>query len=293
MAGVSGVITVGGLATGLDTNNIISQLVQIESRPLDLLKGELTDVQATQTSVGTVGGKLATVKSAADALTTLGGVLVRKATSSNETVLTAAAGTGASAGSVALTVTQLALASIASSATGVASATSTVANTTGSFQFQVGSGAVQTVSVDATTTLQGLADAINGLGAGVTATAVNLGTSASPDYRLQIASDTTGAASTITVVQDDTSRAVQSTQAGQDAHFTVSGFSDTFSRDTNSFSDVLPGVTLSLRNEGTATVTVADDADKIVEQVKGFVTAFNDAVGFVAGESTVTESQDK
>src|SRR5215467_1238013 len=108
MAGVSGVITVGGLATGLDTNNIISQLVQIESRPLDLLKGQLTDLQATQTSVGTVGGKLATVKSAADALTTLGSVLVRKAASSNETVLTAAAGTGASAGSVSLNVTQLA-----------------------------------------------------------------------------------------------------------------------------------------------------------------------------------------
>jgi len=293
MAGVTGTITVGGLATGLDTNNIISQLVAIERRPLDLLQGQLTDLQATQTSVGTVGGKLASIKTAADALSTLGGVLVRKAASSNETVVTAAAGTGASAGSVSLNVTQLALASIASSATGVAAATSTISNTTGSFKFQVGSGAVQTVNVDATTTLQGFVDSINALDAGVTATAVNLGTDSSPDYRLQIVSTATGSANSITVVRDDTSLAVQTTQAGQDARFTVGGISGTFTRASNTFSDVIAGVTFSLKSTGATTVTVDNDADGIVDQVKALVSAFNDLQTFVAGQTTVTESADK
>jgi flagellar hook-associated protein 2 len=290
---MAGLITVGGLATGLDTNSIIDQLMKLERRPVDLLQSEMTAVQATKTSVATLGGKLTTLGTAVRTLTTVGGVLVRSASSSDEGVLTAAAGAGAARGSLTITVGQLARGSTAGSTIGVASATATVATGPGSFSFQVGGGAVETVGVDATTTLQGLADAINGLDAGVTATAVNLGTSTSPDYRLQIVSEETGAASTISIVQDDTSLAVQATQAGQDAEFTVTGFSGTFTRETNSFSDVLPGITLSLRGEGTATVTVGDDADKIVDQVKALVTAFNDVVSFVAGESTVTESEDK
>jgi len=54
----------------------------------------------------------------------------------------------------------------------------------------------------------------------VTATAVNLGTTTSPDYRLQIVSDSTGFRSTIAVVQDDTSLACRPRRAGQDASFT-------------------------------------------------------------------------
>jgi flagellar hook-associated protein 2 len=288
-----GVITVGGLATGLDTNSIISQLVALERQPLDLLQQQVTDTQATQTSVGTVGTKLAAIQSAADALTSVSGVLVRKATSSDETVATAAAGQGAAPGSVTLAVSQLARASTASATTGVNATTATIADTSGTFKFQVGGGAVQTVNVSATTTLQDLVDSINGLGAGVTASAVNLGTSSSPDYRLQLVSDHTGAASSIAVVRDDTRLAVQTTQSGQDAHFTVAGFSGTFARDTNSFSDVLTGVTISLKAQGTATVTVDTDTDAVVNQVKTLVTAFNDLETFVDGESTVQENQDK
>jgi flagellar hook-associated protein 2 len=208
-------------------------------------------------------------------------------------VLTAAAGAGAARGSVTITATQLAHGSTATATAGVASATATVATGPGHFSFQVGGGPVQTVSIDGTTTLQGLADAINGLGAGVTASAVNLGTDSSPDYRLQIASTATGAASTISIVQDDTSLAVQATQAGQDAHFTVSGFSGTFSRATNSFSDVISGVTISLKSAGTATVTVDNAPDQIVAQVQTFVNAFNDVATFVNGQSSITESTDK
>jgi flagellar hook-associated protein 2 len=290
---VGGPITFGGLASGLDSNSIIDKLIQLDSQPLNTLQTELAAVQATQTSVGTVGGKLSTLGTAVSALSTPDSFLIRNATSSDETVLTAAAGAGAARGSVTINATQLAHGSTATATAGVASATATVATGPGHFSFQVGGGPVQTVSIDGTTTLQGLADAINGLGAGVTASAVNLGTDASPEYRLQIASEATGASSTISIVQDDTSLAVQATQAGQDAHFTVSGFSGTFSRATNSFSDVISGVTISLKSEGTATVTVDNDPDQIVAQVQTFVNAFNDLVTFVDGQSSITESADK
>ncbi len=290
---MAGLITVGGLATGIDTNSIIDKLVALEKRPVALLGVEVQDVQATQTSINTLGSKLSTLRSAAHALGTTDGVLVRAATSSDTDVLAAAAGAGAQPGSVALTITQLARGSVAGATVGVASATSTVASGPGTFQFQVGSGTVKSVNVDATTTLQGLATAINALDAGVTASAVNLGTASAPDFRLEIASKATGATSTVTVTHDDTALAVQTAQAGQNAQFTVDGFSGTFERESNTFGDVLPGVTVTLRNRGTATVTVADDADAITAKVKTLVAAFNDIVTFVTGESQVTETQDK
>lgn len=290
---MAGIISVGGLATGLDTNDIIDKLVKVERRPLDLLSQEIATTQSTKLSVSTFAGKLSALQSAADALSTSDEVLVRQASSSDEDVLGAAAGLGAARGSTTITVTQLAHGSVAAATVGVASATSTVATGPGTFEFRVGSGPVQTVAVDATTTLSDLADSINQLGAGVTASAVNLGTADTPDYRLQLTSAASGAANTIAVVRDDTAIGIQTSQAGQDAHFTVSGFSGTFARSSNSFSDVLPGVTVSLKTLGTATVSVDDDTEAIVGKVKSLVTAFNDLEQFVAGESDVTESQDK
>src|SRR5437879_3042621 len=181
---MAGLITVGGLATGIDTNSIIDKLLSLEKRPAALLGVEVQDAQASAT-------------------------------------------------------------------------------------------------------------AINALAAGVTASAVNLGTASAPDFRLEIASKATGATSTVTVTHDDTALAVQTAQAGQNAQFTVDGFSGTFERESNTFGDVLPGVTVTLRNRGTATVTVADDADAITAKVKTLVAAFNDIVTFVTGESQVTETQDK
>jgi flagellar hook-associated protein 2 len=289
---MAGIISIGGLATGLDTNEIIDKLVAIERRPLDRLERQVDETEATKTSLGTIGTQLAALRTAAGTLSTVAKFLARSASSSDETVLQAAAGSGAARGTTTLNVTQLARAAVATSTVGVASSTSTVAAGAGSFQFQVGAGAVQSVAVTGSTTLTQLAEAINELDAGVTATAVNLGTSAAPDYRLQIASTTTGADQTIAIVRDDTSLAIQSTQAGLDAEFTVSGFADTFSRSTNSFSDVLPGVTISLRDEGTSTITVEDDTDAIVEQVKGLVSAYNTIRSFVAQESTVSQAEE-
>jgi flagellar hook-associated protein 2 len=289
---MAGIISVGGLATGLDTNEIIDKLVAIERRPLDLLGQQIAAAQATKASIATFAGKLAALKSASSALGTADQVLVRRASSTDPQVLEAAAGLGAGRGTTTISVTQLARGSVASATVGVAAATSAVATGPGTFEFRVGTGAVHSVAVDGTTTLQGLADAINQLGAGVTASAVNLGTADAPDFRLQLTTAASGSASTISVVRDDTALAIQTTQAGQDARFTVSGFSGTFARASNSFSDVLAGVTVSLRTLGTATVSVEDDADAIVENVQALVTAFNDLVQFVAGESTVSQDEE-
>jgi flagellar hook-associated protein 2 len=284
---MAGTISIGGLATGLETDKIIEQLLKLERRPVALLEADASALRGTQAAFSTVGGKLAALRTAAEGLRTAGGVLARVATTSDEAVLTAAAGTGAARGTVTLTVTQLARPSTAVGAVGVASAATTVAAGAGSFQFQVGAGDVQTVAVDASTTLADLAAELNALDAGVLASAVNLGTETAPDWRLHLTSERTGAASTITIVRDDTQLTVQTTLAGQDAAFTVSGIATPFARESNTFSDVLGGVTIALRAEGTATVTVDDDPDAVVTRVQGLVTAFNDLAQFVAAHTGI------
>ncbi|MBI5197223.1 MAG: flagellar filament capping protein FliD, partial [Nitrospirae bacterium] len=74
----------------------------------------------------------------------------------------------------------------------------------GSFSFKVGSaGAVKTVSVGSSMTLQGLRDGINNLNAGVTASIINDGTSTNP-YRLVLTSNSSGASNNIVITTNNT-----------------------------------------------------------------------------------------
>ena len=289
---MAGVIQVGGLASGLDTNTIIDKLVAIERRPVALLEIELAETKTTRTSIDTFTAKLAVLREAAAGLRTPEDVLARKASSSNTDTLTATAGTGATPGSVTLNVSGLARASIAGATVGVASADATVATGAGSFRFQVGSGNVISVDVTAATSLTELVNAINDKKAGVTATAVNLGTGSSPNYRLQLATQATGAEQTISVLQDDTTLAVATSQTGANARFTLSGFSGTFERETNVFSDVLPGVTFSLKNTGSAQVTVENDVAAITAKGTALADAYNEVVKFVQSQSQVSGGGD-
>src|SRR3954467_10474815 len=171
-------ITVGGLATGLDTNSIIAQLVALERRPLDLIGNQRLGALAKDTALQGVNTKVLTFLSAVDTLREKNDVLVRKATSTNTGIVSAVAEAGATAGTTTITVGTLARNAVGTSTVGVAGATAAVASGTGSFSFRVGTGAVQTIAVDATTTLQGLVNGINDLNAGASASVVNLGTAA-------------------------------------------------------------------------------------------------------------------
>ncbi len=283
-------ITVGGLATGLDTNTIIAQLVALERRPLDLLGQQRNDAQAKDSALQTFNTKVLAFLSAVDTLRDKHDVLVRKATSTNSAVVGAVADAGATPGTTTITVGALARNAIATSSVGVAGADATIASGTGSFSFRVGTGEVQTVGVTATTTLQDLANAINDLNAGATASVVNLGTSAAPDYRLQLVSAETGTSHDLTVVADGTSIGVAVTQGAQNASFTLSGFTDPVIRESNTVGDLIPGVTLSLNAEGgPVTITVATDDDGVTKAVQSVVKAFNDVVTYVAGQSTVSQ----
>lgn len=65
--------------------------------------------------------------------------------------------------------------------------------------------------------------------------------------------------------------------AGADAQYRIDG-GDLITVNSNTVEDAIAGVTLTFRGLGTTSVTVDVDSDAIVEDVQGFVDAFNESV---------------
>jgi flagellar hook-associated protein 2 len=289
---VAGGIGFDGLASGLDTGRILEQLLELERRPVRLLEAQLASVRATSGAIDGLAGKLAALRQAAVALRTPAAVLARTAATSDAGVLDAAAGTGAEPGTTAITVAQLARVSVARSAVGLPAADGAIGAPDGVFRFQVGAGAPVEVTVGAATTLEDLAAAVNALDAGVTARVVDVGPSGAASYRLHVASDATGAAQTIAVLQDDTGLGITTTQAGANAVVTRDDLGLTVERDGNVVADLLPGVTLTLRAPGTAVVTVTEDAAAVVARATALAAAYGELRAFVGGAAAITPADD-
>jgi len=270
-----------GVISNIDYQSLITQLVGIKRQSITQLQTDKKGLEITNSAYSNLGSRVKELAAAADALRNPAAFGSFKTTVSDSNAVSASAGTGASYGSHSVTVSTLAK-SHKIAADGVAAATSTVAAGAGSFTFQVGAGTPQAVPVDATTTLEGLKDSINALNAGVTASVVNDGSGATP-YRLILAGTATGTSNGVTISQNDTTLVFSTTlQAAQDATFTVDGMALT--RQTNSASDIIPGVTLDLLSADPARtigITVSRDTESISGNVKKLVDAYNSVMGYI------------
>jgi flagellar hook-associated protein 2 len=133
------------------------------------------------------------------------------------------------------------------------------------------------INVDPTTdSIQSVLQAINGSDAQVQASYD------SATDTIRVVSDTLGSR-TISFTSgtsnflDVTNLTAAVQTAGSDSEFTINGGA-TQIRNANEISNAIGGVTLSFSSLGTSIVNVSHDDDSIVENVQGFVDAFNDAV---------------
>lgn len=270
-----------GVTSNIDYQTLISQLVSVKQISINQLTSEKTLLERKNSAYSALSSRVEDLKTAADALRTDTGFKDFTTTVSDSNMLGATASSSASNGNYQIVVSTIAK-SHKIAADGTASSTSTVAGAAGLFSFKTGSGTVQSVNVDATTTLTGLKDSINALKAGVTATIVNDGNAANP-YRLVLTSDNTGTANAITITQNDTSLLFPTTlQAAVDASFTVDGL--TCTRSSNSVSDVITGVTLDLKAGDpakTITLSVNRDTSSIEKKVSALVDKYNAVVSYI------------
>jgi flagellar hook-associated protein 2 len=292
-----------GIGSGLDINNIVTQLMVLERRSLTALDSKEAKYQAQLTAYGSLKGALSTFQSAVAALATPAKFSTVKASIADSTVAAISAPT-ATEGSYSLEVQTLAKAHKLKSTTFAATST-TVGTGKLTISFGTYNADTFTVNPDKASkeitidtshgSLAGVRDAINAANAGVSASIVNDGTG----YRLTVTSKDTGLANALRITVDDDDAADTDmsglSQLAYDGR-TLSGLTNltqtveaknavavidgiTVSKASNVLTDVIEGATLTLLKENTpsaTTVTVTRDTAGVQASVQGFVKAFND-----------------
>lgn len=202
-------ISSSGLVSGLRIDDILSQLMALERRPINLLQRRQAKLEAEAGALLSANTKLSSLQSAIGSLNDASKFNTKTAsvtkTSSGVELVSATASSSAVAGSYQIQVLQVAQAHKVASQGFVDQNTTAVASSGGTFKFKVGSsGAETSITLSSTTTLQGLRDAINSANGGVTASLLNDGTSTNP-YRLVLTANNPGASNTLQITQNPTS----------------------------------------------------------------------------------------
>jgi flagellar hook-associated protein 2 len=154
---------------------------------------------------------------------------------------------------------------------------------------QVGDGDPVSIAIAADTTLTELAALINDAedNPGVTAAVINDGDATTP-YRLSLQSNTFGEDGRVTFLTQLADMTMDEQQGAEgaslNAQFSVDGIN--YQRQSNSFSDVISGVTITLENEGNSTITVSNNNTSIKDMITGLVSAYNNAVQEVRTNSS-------
>jgi flagellar hook-associated protein 2 len=269
---------------GIDTDGLITNLTTAQKAALeDPITAKQTTNTAQISTMSSIASDLATFSQSLATLIS-GGSLQVQPVSSNANVMTVASKPGVPMGDLTSTITVNALAQAQSLKSASFAANQTF--NTGTLSFTVGTGSPVTINVTSSNnTVAGIAQAINAQNGGVTA---NVVTAADGSSTL-VLKGKAGAAQAFTVSGSDTGTGGQSlsslsygggatggmtqTLAAQDASLTVDGV--TVTRSSNSFDDVIPGVSMTLTGTGNVSLSSKVPTDAIGQAVNDFVSAYN------------------
>lgn len=293
-----------GIGSGLDVNSMVSKLVELEKAPLTSLKSKASVLNAQMSAVGTIKSQISGLADAAFNLVSDTAWNALAATSSDGSAVGVAISGSPAKASYSFEVQQLAK----SQSTASAALTAGTNVGTGSLSIQLGTwssgfgaftpGAAAAVNITigvGEDTLTSIATKINDANAGVTAT---VSTDASGE-RLMIRSNATGEAKgfRIQVTDADTTNTNNTglSRLGFDPAAGAFGMGTTIGTavqaqdakallnnvptqsSTNTFSGLVPGLTLTAAKVTTTPVTVEviQDTAAIKANIQAFVNAYN------------------
>lgn len=312
MAGISSL----GVGSGLDIRGLVDQLVAAERAPVqNRLDRREARLQAELSSFGSLKSALNGFRGTVDALSDASDFRVMRASSGNSDAIGVSAADTAQAQSLDVQVNSLAQAQSVASG-GFASPADAVGSGTLTFRFGTvttdaggaatgftvnGERPVASVEIPAAAnSLEAVRDAVNDAGIGVRASIINDGSA----ERLIFSAEDSGASNgfVVEVADDDgndtdavglsqlafntaASHASRS-RAGTDAELVVDGL--TVTRASNTVSDLVEGLTLTLQDTTTtaARVEVSQDTGAVKGKIQGFVDGFNalqDQIEQIAG----------
>ncbi|RJF98611.1 flagellar filament capping protein FliD [Noviherbaspirillum saxi] len=297
-----------GVGANLDVAGLVSKLMAVESQPLTTLQKKEASYQAKLTAYGSLKGALSSFQSSISGLSDVSKFQSLTASASDSSILSASSTSAASPGNYTVSVSALAQSQTISSA-GQASTTAAIGGagtTTLTFQFGTISGGSlasgtytgASFAQDATqatgsvvinnsnNSLQGIRDAINSAGVGVTASIVNDGNPTTP-YRLLITSNSTGLSKSMKITSDGGDASISSllsydpagtqnltqTSAAQNAALSVNGLA--ISSASNSVTGAISGVTLNLTKAGSTNLSIANNTSAIASALQSLVQSYN------------------
>ncbi|MBA53315.1 MAG: hypothetical protein CMK89_02565 [Pseudomonadales bacterium] len=305
-------ITAAGTGSGLDTETIIETLTKAERTPMDSRLGTREiEIQADISAYGSLKGALKDFQAALTGLSSLTSLAARSAVSSNDSIFTATAASGAAVGNTNIQVIKLAsnhklvsTADFASTSTQVGAGKLTLSLGSNSFDVDIVGGQ--------NNTLAGIRDAINddannpGITASILTVSDGVGGTVS---KLVLTADESGADNNITVSVTGDSDGNDTDNNGlssfinanmsekslaQDAELLIDD-EYTVTSSSNVFDNAIQGVTINAVavSSGTNdTLTVSLDKTEINARLAEFVEAFNtlsDTLNFLTDYDVETQ----
>ncbi len=303
-----GSITFGGLSSGLPTDDIVSQLLELSRRPIDVLRQQRDDFSARLEVYQDLNTKTTALRDVLRGLDNMADVIRQAdddplpaafeefrrftATSSDKNLATGSVGSDAVAGNLTFSVDQLAQQQRSIDSGGFASTSAVVTAAGGTLTIDSTG-----IAIDPGATVAEVVSAINAEGLGVTAFALDDGQGAADSVRIAIVGDETGTAAAFTV-SSDFGVSFENTQSAQNAQITVDPAAAgpvftgglTIQSSNNTFEDVIQGLTINALAEtsgSTITITIDTSVDEVVDSVSELVSAYNAIVDVINEQNTV------
>ncbi|MBI5518746.1 MAG: flagellar filament capping protein FliD [Desulfovibrio sp.] len=281
----SGQINVTGLGNGTDFSTLIDGLITAESATKKRFESWKQEWELKIEGLQYLNKKLLALKTTLGSIDTVNEFLTKSVTSTSDSV-SATATSDALEGSHTVIVGQLAQNDILTTGSGLSTLTSVVTSNATNLTFSYAGQSYTISNIGAGSTLTSLVNYINNNSATkdkVRATTLFDGTS----YHLQLYGMDQGAGNQVIVSNTGSlvfgAASFQNTQQAQSALIKVDGYpqgsGNWISRDTNSVEDVIPGVSLTLKeanSNASIKIGITTNTDAIKENVKTFVDAVNE-----------------
>jgi flagellar hook-associated protein 2 len=283
-------ITAAGVGSGLDVEGIISQLMVLERQPLERLQTREQEYRAELSAYGRLKSAISSFEGAMEGLSDLDKFKQFTTQSSDSDVLTASADSTAAGGVFSIDVNRLA--QHHKMASDELSESATLGTAGDSIDIEI-DGESMSVDFSAAMTLGEIRDAINADedNPGLSASILNTG---GGNQRLILTSDESGGDQAMTLTfngsisgnpfglananRDDANDIINDMNL-LDAELAVDSF--TVTSGSNRVEDVIEGLTLELKETGSAELSIERDTGSIADSVQKFVDTYNNLLSTV------------
>lgn len=281
-----------GIGSGLDVNGIVSQLVDLERRPIAQLQTAKTRLTTQLSSFGLLQSYMGNLQSIANQLSRADFWSRNAATSSDATAVAVTARASAAPGRYSVEVGALATAQSLSTPAGAFADPGNVGG--GTIKVTRG-GAELAIEIAPDSSLAAVRDQINAAKAGVTASIVQVQDGTGP--RLVLTASETGVANAVTIDASGVTGPLQAAlsalnedRPAQDAQLRINGL--TITSASNRLENVIDGVDLTLSKVTTSPVdvAVASDTAALTKAVNDFVAAYNELNRYLATQTRYDEA---